>query len=84
MRPFLLFILCLVAATAHAQQPCPGGRCVQVPPGGFAVVYKPVDAYQFKRGVLPWQIKESWQAGQARGSYRRGLVPWRVSGTYNR
>lgn len=87
MKPFSLALVfvCALVAVARAQQPtCQNGRCVQVPQGGFAVVYKPVDAYQFKRGVLPWQVKSSWQAGQSRGTFRRGVVPWRASGTYNR
>lgn len=84
MRAFLLFLVCLVAVTAEAQQPCPNGRCVTVPPGGFAVVYRPVDAYQFKRGVVPWQVNQSWQAGTSRGTYRRGIVPWRNSYSFSR
>lgn len=85
MRAFVCVLICLVVSSAAAQQPaCPNGRCVTVPPGGFAIVYKPVDAYQFKRGVLPWQVNQSWQAGQSRGSFRRGVVPWRVSASYGR
>jgi len=84
MRGFVFVLVCLFASSAAAQQPCQNGRCVQVPSGGFAVVYKPVDAYQFKRGVLPWQVNQSWQAGQSRGSFRRGVVPWRSSYSYSR
>lgn len=85
MRAFVFCVICLVSSVAVAQQPaCPNGRCVTVPPGGFAVVYKPVDAYQFKRGVLPWQVNRSWQVGTSRGTFRRGLIPWRVSGGYQK